>query len=59
MEIPSEGELPLLFVGRVESMYNTDATRLEPEMHPDFVADHTYPSGAVWQGREDSEAVAS
>ena len=30
MEIPSEGELPLLFVGRVESMYNTDATRLEP-----------------------------
>ncbi len=40
-------------------MYNTDATRLEPEMHPDFVADHTYPSGAVWQGREDSEAVAS
>ena len=30
MEIRSEGELPLLFVGRVESMYNTDATRLEP-----------------------------
>ena len=24
MEIPSEGELPLLFVGQVESMYNDD-----------------------------------
>jgi L-fuconate dehydratase len=27
------------------------------EMHPDFVTDHTYPSGAVWQGREDSGAI--
>ena len=27
------------------------------EMRPDFVADHTYPSGAVWQGREDSGAI--
>jgi len=27
------------------------------EMNPDFVADHTYPSGAVWQGREDSGAI--
>jgi L-fuconate dehydratase len=27
------------------------------EMHPEFVAEHTFPEGAVWQGREDSGAV--
>ena len=27
------------------------------EMHADFVAEHTYPEGKVWQGREDSGAI--
>ena len=27
------------------------------EMRPDFVAEHTYPTGAIWQGREESGGI--
>ncbi len=27
------------------------------EMYPDFIAAHTYPTGSVWQGREDSGSI--
>ena len=27
------------------------------EMHEDFIVEHTYPSGSVWQGREDSGSI--
>ena len=27
------------------------------EMHPNFVAEHTFPSGTVWRGREASGGI--
>ena len=27
------------------------------DMHPDFIATHTYPTGAVWRGREASGSI--
>ena len=50
-----------VFLHPIEVAHGAYATPTRPgwslEMHPDFVAEHSYPTGAIWQGREDSGGI--